>query len=63
MVRHTDMQMIVMKKEVYAYRSLKRRGMPHGAMWGSMSVRGNGVREHGPEPLLGFSSEGMGEIG
>lgn len=53
MVRHTDTELIVMKKEVYAYRSLKRRGMPHGAMWRSMSVRRQWGERTWPRAFVG----------
>lgn len=54
--------MIVMKE---GHRSLETGGMPYRVTWGQtrVSQEAEGESRQGPEPLLGFSWEGMGEIG
>lgn len=64
MVRHTDMEIIVMKENVYMHRSLET-GMLHYAGPCKEGPGLGGRRkmgERGPESLLGFAGEGMGEV-
>lgn len=64
MVRHTDMEMIVMKEKVYMHRSLET-GMSHHAGPCKEGPELGGRRKmgkRGPEPLLGFTWKGMGEV-
>lgn len=61
------MEMVVLKEEGYAHRSLNTGGMAHhaethGDRPGS-GRRQKGRAEHGPKPLLGFPQEGMEEAG
>ena len=69
MVRHTDSEMIVMKDEIYTHRSLETGGMKlqTGPLRGAPGSVGRQKREEkeerGPEPLLGFLWERLGEEG
>lgn len=61
MVRHADRKMLFIKGEVYTHRSLEAGGTSHHTgLHGEtpVSVRRQGEKrgEHGPKPLLGFSS-------
>lgn len=67
MVRHADTEMIVRKEKSYAHRSLETGGVtPRRATWGQTRIRQKARRkkaEHGPETLLGFPQEGVGQTG
>lgn len=64
MIQHTDMGMIVMKKEGHSHTSLETGG--HVGPHGTDQCQSGGRRRkgrHGPELSLRFSPEGMSETG
>lgn len=65
MARHEDMEMIVVKEQVYTHRSVETGpwyamlGQGRGDTWGSIRIdqeRGE-RRKHGQQPLLSFQGK------